>query len=142
MLQKSEYFIKSTPEGLKEADYLRILWSPLFEALFKIENCIVKIKTGKSVHQYTTASRVDTYHESKKAIGFKINIIFTTRIDKEHIDFGYGEVNVSDSNSKVLSDKGKLLGEAKETVDNLVYTCKAEDDRHCYAWTVQISGKP
>jgi hypothetical protein len=114
----------------------------LFEALFKIENCIVKIKTGKPVHQYTTASRADTYHESKKAIGFKINTRFTTRIDKEHIDFGCGEVDVSDSNSKVLSDKGKLLCKAKETVDNLVYTCKAEDDRHCYARTVQISGKP
>lgn len=55
-------------------------------------------------------------------------------------DFGCGEVAGNDSDSKIISDEGKLLREAEEVVDNLLLDFKVEDNHHCYSWVELIAG--
>lgn len=69
------------------------------------------------------------------------DIRFTIRADDNSFDFGCGEVAVYDSDSKIIGDEGKLLREAKEVVDNLLFSCNTEDDNLCYSRIVQIAGK-
>lgn len=61
------------------------------------------------------------------------------QIDETQSNVGCCEASVSDREAKVLEDEGKLLREAKEVVDNLLFSTKAQDDLLCYSWMVQIS---
>lgn len=110
-------------------------------SLFKTENCIVKIKTGEFAYKYATINKVEAYKESEGVADFKIDIRFTIRTDDSNFDFGCGEAAVYDSDSKIIEDEGKLLREAKEAVNNLLFSCNAEDDNLCYSGIVQIAGK-
>jgi hypothetical protein len=76
----------------------------------------VKNKTGELVYKYNTSNKAETYNESKKVIGFKIDIRFTVRTDGKNFDFGCGEVAVYDNDAKIIEDEGSLFCEAKEQV--------------------------
>ncbi|KAG1446272.1 hypothetical protein G6F56_009627 [Rhizopus delemar] len=97
-----------------ESDFLRIVWSPIFELLFPPNQHNLIVKTGETISVMSQEHNQDNY---------KIDVVC-------------GEVAKNDEDSKVMTDKGKLSRETKDAVDSILVFVETT----AQAFSVQISG--
>jgi hypothetical protein len=50
---------KPYTKKVTEADFFRCIWSPIFEALFPLQDQQIRIKCGESINSYTTEKKAN-----------------------------------------------------------------------------------
>ncbi|KAI7866966.1 hypothetical protein BDF14DRAFT_763857 [Spinellus fusiger] len=131
----------SDPE---ETDYLRIVWSPIFQLLFPKDSPIV-VKTGETSNKQSSLNKTEQYHTNKELSAFKIDVRLCVVKKKICIDLACCELSKHDADDKLIMDEGKLTREAKDITDHLIstlpYDQKRLDQEHlCYGWSIQLAG--
>jgi hypothetical protein len=120
-LMKRYNYLFDTPPKKKvlENDYLRLVWSPILEALFPPEEEI-RLIAGESINKLSTEVKKDQYSDKKSLRGFKIDTRLVLDLDGSELDLAVGELGKTREDAKAIGDEGKLTREAKEAVDGLV----------------------
>lgn len=122
-----------------ESDYTYIIWLKLFKKMFPPGNGIIRIKSGESIFDVSTANKKELYPDCKYVKGFKIDIRFVVDVDGKEIDLAAAEVAKDDSKKKTISDQGKLTREGKDVVDNLVDILSNSDQKSRQTYLFQIA---
>lgn len=114
-----EYLGKQNDLEILENDCIRVLWSPLFEALF-INRKSIRVIRSKSCNKFTTQNKTSVYNEADKVIGFKIDLRIVLNYQKVDYDLVCGEAACHAGDLKVITDDGKLTREGKDIQDQMV----------------------
>lgn len=134
MIETYPHLLKKN--GAHNSDFLRIVWSPIFELLFPPNQHNLIVKTGETVSVMSQELKQDTYSDSSNIIAFRIDIRVIFKNHGKEIDVVCGEVAKNDGDSKVITDEGKLSRETKDAVDSIL----ALIETTAQAFSVQISG--
>lgn len=140
MLLKRYSYLFDHPSKKKvlENDYLRLVWSPILEALFPPEESI-RLIAAKSVPKISSEAKKDQYPNGKSVRGFKIDTRLVLDINDKELDLAVGEIGKQPDDDKAIGDEGKLTREGKETLDGLI---RSIDDSNftCQSYTMQFTG--
>lgn len=126
-----------------ENDYIRVVWSNIFEQLFRPKTN-VSVITGETVNPISTLNRKEQYdikqdtkkEKEKNIIGFKIDIRLTYNKDCSKyscIDLCAGEAAKEEDKSKTATDQCKVVREAKDNLDVLLSVLPNSSDA-CVGW--------
>ncbi|KAG1465488.1 hypothetical protein G6F46_003713 [Rhizopus delemar] len=137
-MDSHSYLLHCNEKIIRENEYLRLIWSSIFEQLF-LPNGIVYVITGEGENAYSTESKKEQYPQAKSVHGFKIDIRLVVEIEEEEIDVAVVECAKKSDDNKAIKDNAKLLRECKDTIDGLVNNLKNTNDE-AMSYMIQITG--
>ncbi|CAO3675477.1 unnamed protein product [Rhizopus stolonifer] len=108
-----EYLSKTPEFEIRENDYIRILWSPLLEALF-VKDKSIRIICSESCNPSTAAKKKTIYSEAKNVIAFKIDVRIVCCYNGVNYELVNGEAACHSGDDKIVQDEGKLTREGKD----------------------------
>lgn len=138
IMDSHSYLLHCNEKIIRENEYLRLIWSSIFEQLF-LPNGIVYVITGEGENAYSTESKKEQYPQAKSVHGFKIDIRLVVEIEEEEIDVAVVECAKKSDDNKAIKDNAKLLRECKDTIDGLVNNLKNTNDE-AMSYMIQITG--
>ncbi|KAL9541690.1 hypothetical protein MBANPS3_008974 [Mucor bainieri] len=133
----SHLLCPKSPKGVTELDYYCIVWSPIFLLLFPPSSNI-RVKAGESINAVSTFNKKELYSDSSHVKGFKIDFRFLVDIKQDEYDIGVGECAIDSSDTKAVTDEGKLTREAKDSLDKVLRAVKKNVNTKI--WTLQTVG--
>lgn len=137
IMENYQYMLsKVQTKKVTEDDYLRYIWSPIFETIFPPKDNRIRIKSGESISPASSSNKTEQYHSSKFVKSLKVDFRLLIDLnDGEEIDVAAGECALYDNDDKSISDEGKLTREAKDALDRIIKMVP-EDLKSATCWSI------